>query len=360
MGAWRPAVPGWEMGRNGRFAWATAVVLAAACDIPTSAPIIDSRWIVPIQADSVLVVDLLPAGVTSDGDAFVIRAAQTEEQRTLRQLCQACPAGVAPKPAFEGTVTARSTLPGDVVRATLLAGAEIALLFFHDFRFDPIRPTATSRGQITVSIRSGGVTLATSTIDGNETDLPPGITYRRVVPLPGGTVIEGDVSIAVRVVSPAGGVTLLDPNHRVSVAVVPAGIRASAAVVRVESRTLSAIETDIDASGVSADLRSKIRRATLRLQVANPLAVSGDLTIRFLSSGTALIAPRTVSLEGGNQTVDIELSQADIDAVLAADQVRVEVAGRVSGSAADRLVTVTPRQVVRIVPRLILETRIGE
>lgn len=335
-------------------------LLLAGCDIPTAAPIIDSQWVVPIRADSVTVVELLPDGVTNDGVGFQIRGEAAGQDQTLRQLCPSCPAGLAPKPAFEGTVTARTALPTDVVRATLLAGGHIDFSVRHDLGFDPLRPSPTARGRITITIRSGAAVIATSVIDGTETALPAGTMYQRILPIPGGAVIENDVAIEVRIVSPAGGITRLDPNQRVTVSALPVAIRASSAAVRVESQPVSPMVTEVDLAGVSDDVRSRVRGATLRLRVANPLAVGGAFSIRFLNRGAPLIPARSAQLTGGDATIDIDLSQAEIDVILAADRVQVEVGGSVSGSAADRLVTVTPRDVVRITPRIILEARIGE
>ncbi len=335
-------------------------LLLAGCDIPTAAPIIDSQWIVPIRADSVTVAELLPDGVTSDGIGFRIRGEQAGQDQTLRQLCPSCPTGLAPKPAFEGAVTTSTALPADVVRATLLAGGQIDFSFRHDLGFDPIRPSPTARGQITITIRSGAAVIATSIIDGNDTALPAGTVYERIVSIPGGSVIENDVVIDVRILSPAGGFTRLDPNQRVTVSALPSAIRASSAVVRVESQSVSPMVTDVDLAGVGDDVRSRVRGATLQLRIANPLAVRGVFSIRFLNGDVPLIPTRPAALAGGDETIDVDLLQAEIDAILAADRVRVEVAGSVSGTAAGRLVTVTPLDVVRITPRIILEARVGE
>lgn len=335
------------------------LVIVAACGIPTELPVIDSQWLVPLRSDSVTIAELVPDGVMVDGAHFVLDAPPTDADRTLGALCPSCPNGFAPKPAFEGSIAAGTTLPGDVVRATLAAGSDVAFTLRHELTFDPLRPSATNRGTITITLSSGGAVIATSVVDGTDVALPPLVPYQHVVPLPAGTVVEHDVEVEVTVVSPAGEPAQLDRTQRVFVSVAPRDVRATAAVVRVEDRAVSPTATELNTGDVNDEIRSRVLHATLEFAIHNPLPVAGEFTLRFLAQGAPVIADRPVTLAAGDQTIEVPLEREEIDALLAADLVVVEFAGAVTGTTPNREVAVTPAQVIRVVPRLFLAVQVG-
>ena len=51
---------------------AAGCLLFAACEYPTGPPMLEHRWIIPIQETSMSVDELLPAGVVVSGNDFSV------------------------------------------------------------------------------------------------------------------------------------------------------------------------------------------------------------------------------------------------------------------------------------------------
>jgi hypothetical protein len=346
--------------RSWRTASRLSVLLVAACDFPTDLPIIDSRWVIPIPSDSVTVEDILAGDVTIDGEYFAIAADRAEDEETLADLCPLCPNGIFPKPAFLVDLTTRTTLPDELVQATLADGGVVEFTLLHDLALDPLRPTPSARGDITMALYSGGTLIANSVIDGDTTALPPDVEFRFSVPIPAGSVVSNDIEIVVTIVSPAGGISRLDRSQRILVSVQPQNIRASSAVIRIDNQVMEPSLTEFDVGEVDESVRSRVQDATLELVLDNPFPIAGEFRARFLANGDPLIPERTVPVTGGNETIAMPLSQDEIDAILDAGLVQVEFSGTFTGSAPNQEVTVTPDQVLRIAPRLVIGARIGD
>ena len=67
-------------------------VALAACDVPTEAPLIDNRWVLPSESTEIEVMDFLPEGVTlsPDGQAFLVTVTGRTQTTTLGEVCTEC------------------------------------------------------------------------------------------------------------------------------------------------------------------------------------------------------------------------------------------------------------------------------
>ena len=151
------------------------IVVAAlsGCDVPTSLPIFDVRWVIPVEETSISVVELLPTDVTVVGGNFeVTNVADVVLSQTLDVLCPDCiPFNglTVDKPLFNLVYNQSGSLPADVVSVELV-NASISLAMQNDLGFDPIRPAVAAPGTMTITIHAVDATgpeLGRVVLDGN-------------------------------------------------------------------------------------------------------------------------------------------------------------------------------------------------
>jgi hypothetical protein len=347
---------------------AVGALALAGCDIPTALPVVETTWSVPVEQDSLAVAALLPDGVTAERGAFGMRAAAATGTVSLGALCAECAAAAGaplPKPAFGGELRSAIALPGAVGGATLAAGGSVRIRLTNGFDFDPIRPGAgagSARGRLVLQVRALGGVLAADTLDGAATALPAGATVERVLALRGGATVGPALEIVVGVESPAGDSARMRPGDALTALATPENLGASEARVLVDRRVVSLISAPFAFDAVGADVRARLQGASLVIDLAGPIAVAGTLAVRLLRVDTAepLAAEKTLALTGADARVSLELDAAEIGRVLDAGRVALRIAGEVSGTAPDRMVTVTPEQALHFAPRLVLHTRSGD
>ena len=61
--------------------------------------------------------------------------------------------------------------------------------------FDPIRPSATARGFVIISLSNSGAVIGTDTISGASAALPPNSRADRTITLRAGTVLNGAIDV---------------------------------------------------------------------------------------------------------------------------------------------------------------------
>ncbi|CAN5869802.1 hypothetical protein BH23GEM9_BH23GEM9_29880 [soil metagenome] len=325
---------------------------ASACDFPTSLPRFETQFGIPLDATTLSVSQFLPAGVTVTASSFQVTVAPSSSQRTLAQMCAPC-SGLdgmqVPKPAFTDVFQVVVALPQDLVSAEVVSGT-VNVTVSHNLGFDPVRPAgSTQGGVILVVVRSGGREVGRDSITGTFTQP----VTRSMGMLPG--PVTGSLVAEVTIVSPAGNPVTINNSSSISVVVAPGTVVASAAQVQVQNRQVSADALVLDLTNVDADLRGRVQRATLLLNVANPLTVGGTLELRLHAPGVADIR-RSVQVGPGVSILRVELSQEDVRGLLG-QTVNVSLTGPVNATAGP--VTVRPSDVVTITPRLNLVLEIG-
>jgi hypothetical protein len=343
------------------------VALLAGCDIPTALPVIESRWSIPVDRDSLSVGQVLPAGVTVADGGFAVSAAPSDVSASLGVLCGAPCGGadgiVAPKPAFTGTFATTVALPEQLVEARLAPGGTIRVRLDNGFGFDPLRPAAdpaAARGRIVIAARSAGEELTADTLDGAEVALPAGASLERTLSLPAGAAVGGEVFVTVEVASPAGDATTIRSADALTAAATPVSVLAAEASVVVRDRAVALATAGSDFDGIDEEVRSRVKDGVLRLGLDNALGVAGAFTLTFVRSETdePLLEPHTLTLTGAaTDSTDVELAESDVRLLLEAGRIRLAVDGIVSGSAPGQVVTVTPATTLRIAPRLLLRVR---
>jgi hypothetical protein len=352
--------------RPGRTAsrWGLALLAAltlGACEFPTEPPKLQPRFVLPGQSTTLRLAELLPSGVVESGSNFQLNlAATTIPTRTLGQMCEPCAAlngQRVPKPAFAHTITTTVALPADVVSATVTGGS-VVVAVTHTFGFDPVRPPgAAQNGSLTLSLLSGTTVVGTVVV----TDaFPSGSTLQRAVPVAPGAV-AGDLTLRLTIESPAGGTAeahwvTINTASTLSGTVTPGQLTVSEARVRVQNKSVTVTEFEIDMSNVDQSFRGRVRSGALVVMVNNPFGVTGTMQLRIVGGTGEIITPRTLQIQPGQTTQRVEFSQDDIALILQSRAI-IRISGTVSGQ--DGVVTVRPGQVLTIDTQLDLTVEIG-
>ena len=332
--------------------------LATACDIPTSAPNWETRWIVRAEDTTIPVGRFLPGQVTEVGaTGFVISVSGGGISRSLGDLCSACAAfngTVAPKPAFSTILQSEVPFPVDL-DSLVLTGGTIQVRVVNDLGFDPIRPAAApdaARGQIAITIRNAGVVLGVHVIDGATTSFSTGTSRLETVSLSAAGLprtIGGSVAFEVTITSPAGDAVAINTARSITVEAANAAVEASAAMVRVNDRAVSADPMLLDLSGLESDLTDRVRRGALLLDIDNPFSIGGTLTATLTAPGVTLV--RTLEVLPGTSQARLTFSGDELRSLFGPSPVSLAVSGPLSGVPA-RLVTVRPAQRLTAAGRL--------
>jgi hypothetical protein len=342
---------------GGRLVFLLAVGALWACDIPSSAPKVEQEWAIVLVSNSVAVDEFLPdaVGFNTDSSAFTVLVDPIQFEETLGNLCAACAAldGLTvPKPAFSGSFSESVDLPEDVASVQVLEGV-VVVEAQNRFSFDPLRPPGGDTGTFTLRLREGGPSgaiLDEVVVDGAVSSFAPGASISRELEYSG--TVDGAISVTVEVNSPAGGLepgnwVLVRLDDEIEVTATPEAVEASTADIDVDGETYDLGVTDLDVDGILESTVEKVQSGTLHLKVVNPWSIGAVLTLTIIGPTMAepvvFIAPIPAS---PTSTVDVALSQADLQAFLG--QPNVVLTGRGTADQNAGTVTVTPGQIMTI------------
>jgi hypothetical protein len=334
------------------------VLPLAACEVPTSMPNWNTLWIAPAQGTAIPVTALLPAGISrTTATEFLLSIPPAEVERTLGEVCPICALGdglVAPKPEFTLTASPSAPLPDDVISASLASG-RVRVALSHDFSFDPLRPSATARGYLLLVARSGETTLVRDSIDGSTTAWPRGTVLKRTLTINPAVLTTG-VTVSLTLYSPAGDPVRIDADQKLTITSAPGELRVSEAEIRVVAHRVDAEEVALDLGDIDEVITDHQRGGAILLDVSNPFAVAGDLTLVITAPDAVITKP--FALQTGDFTARVELSESELDAILGRSPVQLSAWGVVSAPEAGT--TVKPSQSVAIDSRLELTIGSGE
>src|SRR5690606_20086174 len=254
---------------------AAACASFAGCDIPTEPPVLEQRWILPVDDATMSVDELLPAAVTVLGDAWDVSVDPTSADESLGVLCPDCAVldgQVAPVPPFQGSCSNGQSLPSDVVAAEVVGGS-VDLTITNGLSFDPLE----GGGTLTIGIadEDTGVLLGQVELDGDTMTLAPGSITPLTLELSPGTV-TGGLTVTADVDAPGGMLAPIDTNEQIVVEVAVTSLRVGSLTVNVQSRTVTLDEEALDLEDIDEDIASHIASGAVILDVDNPFGVSVD------------------------------------------------------------------------------------
>lgn len=287
-------------------------VALAACDVPTEAPLIDSRWVLPSESTEIEVMDFLPEGVTlsPDGQAFLVTVTGRTQTTTLGEVCTECTQVnglVVSKPAFVYDVESEASLPSDISDAVMTSG-ELVVFVRNGFNFDVLRPGSVA-GTIDIEVHTlDGVRVGSSTISGATRSLPgQGGTLQETITLSGAT-LDG-LRITAHLDSPEGNAALIDVAGVLDVQAQVRNVRATSAQADLSGEAFDLEPTGLDVSDIEDAFVDRVQSGRAVIDVTNDLGVATDLIVRIegptfepilksVSVPATAISERTVDFTG--------------------------------------------------------------
>ncbi|MHB1192577.1 MAG: hypothetical protein ACYC6F_05970 [Longimicrobiales bacterium] len=329
------------------------LAILTGCDIPTEAPILEQRWILPADNSTISVTELLPSGVTVSGNNFAVSVGAFNTNKSLGDLCTTCSAlnGLtAPVPPFNGSLTLSQTLPANVQQATVVSGSAL-IAIQNGFSFDPL----AGGGSLTVTVYDGqGGKQVGQTVF--SAPLAAGTTVTRTLTLAAGS-LGATLYVDAALSSPGGQLSTIDTNQRLTITATPSPILVSAARVNVANRSVTVAPMDLDVSDIDSAITDRIQSGNIILDVTNPfgVAVSAQLDINY--PGGKITKAFNVG-SGATSTNTLAYTGDELRAFLGKSGVSMTGSGSVSSSAG--YINITPGQQVLIKAKIDLTLRIGD
>ena len=344
----------------GRVGLLITLAALSGCDYPTTAPLIDVRWVFPVPDQSLSVVELLPASVDTVGGSFAVGVDPFTLNQTLGGMCPPCVAldGLTvPKPPFNLSFNEIANLPSDVVSVEMET-ATFSLDIQNNLGFDPIRPAATRTGTITVyDVDINGRELAREVLDGATSALPNGMLTTVPVNLAAGTVTPTILTV-IDLDSPLGDTNItVNVNAGLDITVNVGTILVSSATVNVDGLTVDIDETQPKLEDIDEDIVSNVQIGSLTLDVQNPFGVAISLVVEIGGPGIMTIQKTLDIGSGATSSATLSYTGDELQTFLGKAGVFFRGSGTVVSPGEP--LTVTPDQVVVIEATLDVELEIG-
>ena len=344
----------------GRVILLVTLAALSGCDYPTAVPLIDQRWVFPIDDQSISVVELLPADVVISGGNFQVDIPPATLNQTLGELCPACIPldGLTElKPAFNLVYDQSTSLPTDVVSVELVSGS-ISLAIQNSLGFDPISQAPASPGTLTITLYEtdmNGRQLAQVVLDGATDVLPVGLTTIPLTLAPG--TITSAIFTEVDFDSPLGNSVLIDINAGFDVTMTVGTLVVSSATINVDGVSVNIDETQLNLEDIDPDIVSNIQSGSLILDVQNPFGVAINVVIEIGGPGIMTLQ-RTLDIGSGpTSSATLSYTGLELQSFLGKPGVFFRGVGTVVSPGFPA--TVTPTQVAVIEAKLDVVLEIG-
>ncbi len=338
------------------FGAALAVMSFAACDLPTEAPIIEQRWVLPVEETFIGVADLLPANVAEQGSAFRVTLDPATTTTALGEACAACltlNGQTAPKPSFSTNLVLNQALPARVMGVEL-QNTEIPIVIDNGFGFDPLRPGGAN-GSLSITVRNGagGAVLGSLALSGASVSVPAGSSLTRSIALNGTATTAFRVEVALS--SPQGSATRIDTSQIFTVRTILTTINVSSVSATVVGEGLAIDAVSLDTEDLDQTVVERIVEGGIRLEVVNPfgVAATGQITIDYTDGRVA----KDLSISAGSSTQTVSFTGAELQSFLGVDGATLTGALTVSDNPA--VATLTPGQTITIRSLIDVTLRIG-
>ena len=339
---------------------AVCMAIAAGCDVPSSPPRWETRWIVPAESTTIDVASMAPNGITvsDDRSELLVAIAGDGVSVTLGDICPACAAfngQTVPKPAFTATIGATTTFPADIDSVTLTRGF-VEVRVTNGMSFDLLRPSAAPGspvGTLVVTVRGSGAVIALRSISGTVKSLAPGTTLvdtlifdPAALPRTIGSPVETEVSIS----SPAGDPVTINTAQSLTVTVGDASVGVSSARIRLQGRTVSSDAITLDLADLDPAITDRVTSGALLLEIDNPFDVAGNLMANIGAPGVMLNRP--LPLAPGHSSPTLSFTGDELRSLFGQPEVTFSAMGDVTAIDPSGMITVTPSMVLTVRSRL--------
>jgi hypothetical protein len=205
-------------------------LILLGCDLPTALPILEQRWILPLEQVKIGVEQLLPAGVSVNDGVLEVSIDTITTSSSLNSLCAACAAlngSTAAVPAFTSSFNGSVNLPANISSVEISSGS-VQVAVTNGLSFDPL----AGGGSIEATIwdGEGGSQLAQLIFSGT---LAPGTTLIQSISI-GNSSVGDEVLSVIEVISPGGQIAPIDTSEQLRVATTGSALIMGSATVSLE------------------------------------------------------------------------------------------------------------------------------
>lgn len=327
------------------------VVMTAACDIPTGAPILVQSWVIAVEGDTISIEEFLPAGVTVVGNSFSIDIGEFASSETLGVLCPDCgdlhQLGNVPVPAFNGNFTGSNTLPDSVTSAVVTSGT-VDIEVKNNLNFDPL----TSGGSIGVTMTDGvdGPEVGGFTMDSTNATLEQGDSVTQTMTLNPGA-IQNTLVVNTNVDVPLGITSLIDTTQTIEITATPTSLLVASVDIDLNGREVNFGPQTVDIGDIDTGVTDNIVKGQVTLQIGNPSGATIETTISLGPVVKSVEIPATATA-----TVTIEYTGDELRQILGQQGVTFRGAGTINSAGPT---TVTPAFEVTLLPQIGFTIAIG-
>ena len=325
-------------------------LLGSGCDIPTEGPIIEQRWVLPLEEVGLDQSQLLPPDVTIAGSLYDVTVAPVVATESLGNVCPPCAALdglMVPTPAYQGSIVSIDNLPTDVVSADVVSGS-VDITITNGFTFDPI----AGGGSLTITVAgaSGGPVLGTLFLAGPTVALPPfSPPTMHTLLLTDGTV-TGAIETTVVIDHTGGQDVPWGASEVIRVDGDVTSLLLDQVTVAVDGLSASFSEEQLDVANLDEGLIDEIQSGSVLLDITNPFGVTWTGSIAF----GAIIKDVDIPADPTSSRA-ITFTGIELQSILRQDNATFSGTGTLGGGPA----VVTPTAEIIIDPTIDLITEIG-
>jgi len=298
-------------------------LILLGCDLPTTLPILEQRWILPLEQVKIGIEQLLPAGVSVNDGVLEVSIDTITTSSSLNSLCAACAAlngSTAAVPAFAFSFNGSVNLPANISSVEISSGS-VQVAVTNGLSFDPL----VGGGSIEATILDGegGSQLAQLIFSGT---LAPGTTLTQSISI-GNSIVGDEVLAAIEVISPGGQIAPIDTSEQLRVAATGSALIMGSATVSLEGHAVEIDVVKLDLDHIGPEIIERIVNGSLILQVANPFGVSlsGNINIGPISKSFSIT-------ESGRSTTTISYTRNELRSFLGKKGVTLSLSGTANGS----------------------------
>ncbi len=298
-------------------------LILLGCDIPTALPILEQRWILPLEQAKVGVEELLPAGVSVSDGVLEVSIDTITTNSSLDSLCAACAAlngSTAAVPAFTSSFNGSVNLLANMSSVEISSGS-VQVVVTNGLSFDPLAGGGSI--EATILDGDGGLQLAQLIFSGA---LAPGATVTRSISI-GNSNVGNEVFSVIKVTSPGGQIAPINTSEQLSVATTGSALIMGSATVSLEGHAVEVDIVKLDLDHIGPEIIERIVNGSLILEVTNPFGVS--------LSGNINIGPTSKSFsisEDGRSTTTISYTRNELTSFLGEKGVTLSLSGTANGT----------------------------
>ncbi len=298
-------------------------LILLGCDIPTSLPILEQRWILPLEQAKIGVEELLPAGVSLNDGVLEVSIDTITTSSSLNAMCVDCAAlngSTAAVPAFISSFNGSVNLPANISSVEISSGS-VHVAVTNGLSFDPLAGGGLI--EATILDGEGGLQLAQLIFSGV---LAPGTTLTQWISI-GNSNVGNEVFAVIKVISPGGQIAPINTSEQLSVATTGSALIMGSTTVSLEGHAVEVDVVKLDLDHIGPEIIERIVNGSLILEVTNPFGVS--------LSGNINIGPTSKSFsisEDGRSTTTISYTRNELTSFLGEKGVTLSLSGTANGT----------------------------